>query len=127
MLALPLVLASCIKDEPLGTECDILSAWVEGETYVPIFYHSTQMRKDDIASNEHEIVFTVRSLPPTDEWTRFEMFFEGGEADPAVLSELGYNLTVVFSSSKDGAAFEGAIGSTLYVDEVEVQFENEDE
>lgn len=375
MLALPLMLASCIKDEPLGTECDILSAWVEGEAYAPIFYQSTQMRKDDIASNEHEIVFTVRSLislprevpvcfaltegatispangslqdfthgpveytvtsqdgqwqrhysiefreaamptykfsfenveeregingcffnvfyeidsqgtrhdiwasgnegvtlvhqdmqpadfpthsiadgyrgkgiclntqyagdlgklfnkpiaagnlymgkfnvnnvlfdplrttefgtpidrvpvrvtgyykykpgsdftnasmdvvpgrtdqahiyavfyrnqdadgknvvlygddvlssqlivrkaevallPPTDEWTRFEMFFEGGEADPAVLGELGYNLTVVFSSSKDGAAFEGAIGSTLYVDEVEVQFENEDE
>ena len=62
MLALPLMLASCIKDEPLGTEYDILSAWVEGEAYAPIFYQSTQMRKDDIASNEHEIVFTVRSL-----------------------------------------------------------------
>lgn len=67
----------------------------------------------------------VKSLPPTNEWTRFEMFFEGGDADPAVLSALGYNMTLVFSSSKDGAMFEGAIGSTLYVDEVEVSFEKE--
>lgn len=81
---------------------------------------------DDVLSSQLIVrKAEVASLPPTDEWTRFEMFFEGGEADPEVLSALGYNLTVVFSSSKDGAAFEGAIGSTLYVDEVEVQFENE--
>lgn len=65
----------------------------------------------------------VASLPPTDEWTRFEMFFEGDDADEQLLSSLGYNMTLVFSSSKDGATFEGAIGSTLYVDEVEVSFE----
>lgn len=69
----------------------------------------------------------VRSLPPTDEWTRFEMFFEGGDVDPEVLSSLGYNMTLVFSSSKDGASFEGSIGSTLYVDEVEVFFEKEED
>jgi len=65
----------------------------------------------------------VASLPPTDEWTPFEMFFEGGDADPVVLASQGYNMTLVFSSSKDGASFEGAIGSTLYVDEVVVSFE----
>jgi hypothetical protein len=52
------------------------------------------------------------------------MFFEGGDADPEVLAEQGYNMTVVFSSSKDGATFEGAIGSTLCIDEVKVYFEN---
>ena len=65
----------------------------------------------------------VASLPPTDEWTRFEMFFEGSEADQELALERGYNLTLVFSSSKEGAAFEGAVGSVLYIDEVEVSFE----
>ena len=65
----------------------------------------------------------VESLPPTNEWTRFEMFFEGEEADPEILLSQGYNMTIVFSSSKEGASFEGAIGSVLYVDEVEVSFE----
>ncbi len=31
-----------------------------------------------------------------------------------------YNIALVFSSSANGAAFEGAVGSTLYVDEVEI-------
>ena len=68
----------------------------------------------------------VASLPPTEEWTRFEMFFEGDEADDEILASQGYNLTLVFSSSKDGASFEGAIGSELCVDEVEVSFEEID-
>lgn len=61
--------------------------------------------------------------PATDEWTRFEMTFEGGTADPAILANMGYSFTVVFSSSKDGDTFEGAVGSTLYVDEVRVEFQ----
>ena len=65
----------------------------------------------------------VAALPPTDEWTRFEMFFEGQNADDELVQDLGYNLTLVFSSSKEGASFEGSVGSTLYIDEVEVSFE----
>ena len=67
----------------------------------------------------------VASLPPTDEWTRFEMFFEGDRADAAILAGMGYSFTLVFSSSKGGDSFEGAVGSTLYVDEVELSFEEE--
>ena len=71
------------------------------------------------------IVSKARLVPPaTDEWTHFEMIFEGGTADPAILATMGYSYTVVFSSSKDGDTFEGAIGSTLYIDEVMVEFEN---
>ena len=69
----------------------------------------------------------VASLPSTDQWTRFEMFFEGGEADDQLLDSQGYNMTLVFSSSKGGASFEGAIGSELCIDEVEVSFENDDD
>ena len=67
----------------------------------------------------------VAQLPPTDQWTRFEMFFEGGDGENSLVENRGYNFTLVFSSSKDGAAFEGAIGSELYIDEVEVSFEKE--
>ncbi len=71
------------------------------------------------------IVSKARLVPPaTDEWTHFEMIFEGGTADPAILATMGYSYTVVFSSSKDGDTFEGAIGSTLYIDEVMVEFGN---
>lgn len=69
----------------------------------------------------------VKSLPPTNTWTRFEMFFEGDNADPQILAARGYSFALVFSSSKNGDVFEGAIGSTLYVDEVEVSFEKEEE
>ena len=85
----------------------------------PIFLYG-----DNVLSSEYIVrKAEVASLPPTDEWTPFEMFFEGGDADPIVLASQGYNMTLVFSSSKDGASFEGAIGSTLYVDEVVVSFE----
>lgn len=67
----------------------------------------------------------VASLPATDSWTQFEMFFEGEKAEAEILEALGYSFTIVFSSSKDGDRFEGAIGSTLFVDEVEVIYEED--
>jgi hypothetical protein len=68
-------------------------------------------------------VARVPSLPPTDQWTRFEMFFEGRDVPDEMVANKKCNLAIVFSSSKSGAQFEGAIGSTLYIDEVEVSYE----
>ncbi len=68
-------------------------------------------------------VARVSSLPPTDQWTRFEMFFEGRDVPEGAVANKNCNLAIVFSSSKSGAQFEGAIGSTLYIDEVEVSYE----
>ena len=68
-------------------------------------------------------VARVPSLPPTDQWTRFEMFFEGRDVPEEAVANKNCNLAIVFSSSKNGAQFEGAIGSTLYIDEVEVSYE----
>ena len=68
----------------------------------------------------------VNSLPPTDEWKPFEMFFEDvAPVDQKKLKEYGYNLALVFSSSKEGASFCGAVGSTLYVDEVVISLEKD--
>ena len=51
------------------------------------------------------------------------MFFDGRDAPDGLVTAQGFSLALVFSSSKQGAQFEGAIGSTLYVDEVEVLYE----
>lgn len=64
----------------------------------------------------------VASLPATSEWTRFEMTFDEGTVDASVLAAFGYSWMLVFTSSKSGDTFEGAIGSTLYIDEVEVTY-----
>ena len=34
-----------------------------------------------------------------------------------------YSFAIIASSSKDGAKFKGAIGSTLYIDELHVDYE----
>lgn len=55
----------------------------------------------------------------TEEWTSFEMDFEyvnGKTFDP----NKEYMFTIVFSSSKEGAIFNGAVDSTLKIDEVKI-------
>ena len=82
---------------------------------------------DDVLSSPYIVrKAQVATLPPTNEWTRFEMFFEGSDADEALLTAQGYNMTLVFSSSKDGASFEGAVGSVLYIDEVAISFDSDE-
>lgn len=61
----------------------------------------------------------VNTIPPTDEWTKFEVDFTEVEPFNQELADnRGYNLVIVFSSSTDGAFFQGAIGSTLCIDKV---------
>lgn len=81
---------------------------------------------DDFTTSPYIVkIGQVASLPPTDEWTRFELTLEGNAPDAEALANFGYSMTLVFSSSKSGDTFEGAIGSTLLIDEVEVTFKQE--
>lgn len=58
---------------------------------------------------------------PTDEWTFFEIPFQAlGDIDPELLRQRGYSLALVFAASRHGDTFEGAIGSTLYIDKVRI-------
>lgn len=43
-----------------------------------------------------------------------------GELDKAVLDKGGYNLAIVLSSSRNGDTYDGAIGSKLFVDDLEI-------
>lgn len=61
------------------------------------------------------------------EWTPFEAEFKavnGKAFDQQKLENGEYAITVVASSSKEGAFFEGAIGSTLCVDEIKIIWDN---
>ena len=58
-----------------------------------------------------------------DQWTPFNLSFKaqnGKEINETELQKGKYKLGIVFSSSVDGAYFRGAVGSTLYIDEVEL-------
>ena len=47
----------------------------------------------------------------------------GREIDPLKLSAGYYKLAIVFTASRGGALFSGAVGSTLKVDEVQLVHE----
>ena len=60
----------------------------------------------------------------TDGWTKFELDFDYiADLDLDLLARYGYSLAVVFSSSCEGADFQGAIGSTLLIDKVSIKGE----
>lgn len=63
---------------------------------------------------------------PADDWTHFYIPFrpfEGGTPfDAERLRNGDYNMAIVMSSSEEGAYFNGAENSTLYVDDVELKY-----
>ena len=63
----------------------------------------------------------IEEVKVTDEWTFFEIPFEHlSDVDEQLLQNRGYNLALVFAASIHGDTFEGAIGSTLYIDKVRI-------
>ncbi len=72
-----------------------------------------------IAKAENE-----EGLTNVSDWTELYLEFEYyQEIDEELLLNNGYNLAVVCTSSFEGSSFCGAIGSTLYVDEITVECE----
>ena len=52
--------------------------------------------------------------------------FSGKYIDKEKLTAGKYNVAIVFTSSLEGDHFNGAIGSTLLIDEVELIYRSED-
>lgn len=70
----------------------------------------------------------IDEVKVTDKWTRFEIpFTYTKDIDPAILAAHGYNLAIVFTSSYRGASFEGAVGSTLWIDSVKLIWDDDDD
>ena len=81
----------------------------------------------NITSSERIVLIAEMQNPgePT-EWEKFEIPFEpmnGKEFDYEKLANNEYAISIVASSSKDGAFFEGAIGSELFIDELRIEWE----
>lgn len=99
----------------------------EGNIYA-VFYATSDTLSTLDGSNvlNHPSILAVaqiEKMTATQGWTAFELPFiwrEGAQIDPERLKNGGYNLTIVFTSSREGAQFTGAVGSTLQVDEVEL-------
>ena len=115
----------------------VIEGRVDEPSIYAVFYRNTDNEGNSYILDGHAVehfdklpdntqvykVAEVKSLPATDTWTQWEMFFEGKDAPEDIVNSMGCSLALVFSSSKYGAQFEGAIGSTLYIDEVEVFYE----
>lgn len=74
----------------------------------------------DIASSDYRVAVAVlEDGSAKTDWTTFELpfnYLEGKSYD----ASKSYKLAIVCSSSKEGAAFKGAVNSTLVVDDFEI-------
>ena len=136
---------SIVRDEPLSIEgdyqyepgsvmtgaeqptdvdaCDIYAVLFEvtpGD-FQPLF-------GDDVKTNER--IVAIAQLPDgskRDAWTHFELPFvyvSGKSFDETRRQRGGYALTIVMTSSTGGAYFRGAVGSTLKVDNLKINWKN---
>lgn len=77
---------------------------------------------NNILTSEHIVAIAqVENIKTTSEWTPFDISFQYQQPiDENIVENRGYSLAIVFSSSRDGAKFEGAIGSELCIDDIRI-------
>ncbi|WP_297065622.1 PCMD domain-containing protein [uncultured Duncaniella sp.] len=98
-----------------------------------VFFESTPEMEwldgSNVLSENNPNIIAVARLSdeqrqPKEEWTYFHLpfvFRDGKSIDPDKLENGLYSITIVMSSSIDGDYFSGAVGSTLRVDELELE------
>lgn len=84
--------------------------------------------------NSPKIVSLARikseDVKATSEWTSFDLPFvlqNSKTINDDMLAAGKYKLAIVFSSSVEGAAFKGSVGSTLWIDEVTIHCEEDND
>lgn len=100
---------------------DIYAIFYEVTNDVQYLDGSNSLTSDNIVS-----IARITDKKETDKWTRFVIPFQlmnGKTIDPVKLKNGQYNISIIMSSSIDGAKFNGAVGSTLYVDEMQLFYE----
>lgn len=134
----PLRLSGWYKYKPGEKYTDDSYKEVEGATDTGDIYavmyrnedsqgNAVMLYGDDVLTNENIVAIArIDETKVTSEWTYFEAdFVYSKELDTTLLENKGYNLTIVATSSKDGAFFKGAVGSTLDIDEFEITCEGD--
>uniref|UniRef100_A0AB33IRK9 PCMD domain-containing protein n=1 Tax=Prevotella sp. GTC17253 TaxID=3236793 RepID=A0AB33IRK9_9BACT len=100
---------------------DVYAVFFETSKETPYLDGTNSLTSKNIVS-----IARLTDKKETDEWTYFSIKFQpmnGKTVDAARLKEGKYSLAIVMSSSIDGAKFIGAVGSTLYIDEMELFYE----
>lgn len=108
---------------------NIIEGKIDNPDLYAVLYRNTDENgnsftlKGDNVLTHPNIVALARLQNPVhgQTWQKFSIPFEyKEEINESMLKNCQYNLSVVFTSSIEGAEFRGAIGSTLYVDEVKL-------
>lgn len=97
-------------------ECDIYGVLYEATDEMPYLTGHNVLTDDNIVA-----LARLKDGSAKDVFTEFNLpFIYRKEIDAEKLAQLKYKLSIVFTSSRDGAFFEGAVGSELVVDEVKL-------
>lgn len=99
-------------------KCDIYAIFYETDDKVKMLDGTNAFTHPNLIS-----VARIDNQKEVDEWTQFYIPFvnkPGKSVDKDKLEAGKYNVAIVFSSSLEGDRFNGAVGSTLYIDEVEL-------
>lgn len=99
-------------------KCDIYAIFYETDENVKYLDGYNGLTSPNLIS-----VARISDQKETEDWTHFYLPFvakPGKVIDKAKLEKGGYQLAIVFASSIKGDVFEGAEGSTLWIDEVEI-------
>lgn len=103
-------------------ECDIYAIFYETDEKTKTLDGTNNFTSPNLVS-----IARINNQKETDQWTQFYIPFimqPGKTINQEKLKKGGYNVAIVFSSSKDGGNFNGAVGSTLYIDEVELIYKS---
>jgi len=95
-------------------ETDDKTPYIDGNIHVTNFKHPNLISLA-MLDNPHE----------SDEWVDFVIPFvtvDGKEIDPQKLIAGKYKVGIVISSSADGDSFQGAVGSTLYIADLRLEY-----
>lgn len=105
--------------------CDIYAVLYEVDPE-PATGKVTPLNGNDVLSSDR-IVALARIAEPGEpqNWKFFSepfIYQNGKSFDEERFHHNGYSIAVVMTSSREGAYFEGSVGSTLYVDEIEIKW-----
>lgn len=111
-----------------GDRKPIADTYDQGDIYAVLYRNQDAegnaftLHGDDVKTSPQIVAIAqVENVTDVADWTEFSVAFDyRQQIDYELLRNRGYNLAVVFTSSIDGATFKGALGSTLYIDEVKV-------
>ena len=110
--------------EGVRDECSIYAVLfeIDPNNFVPL-------DGSNITSSERIVLMAdLKDAGEPEDWTEFNIPFEpmnGKGFDFGKLENNEYAITIVASSSKNGAFFEGAVGSTLCIDELKIEWEKQ--